>query len=148
MRAATVSLAVLAFLLSTTSVQLHAQTLTVLHSFNGKDGQSPNAGLYRDSAGNLYSTTAGGGKSGSGTLFKLDKTGKYAVLHNFAGAPIDGANPNGGLVRDKFGNFYGTTLGGGATDRGTVFKLDTTGKETVLTALHTTHPMECGPLQR
>jgi uncharacterized repeat protein (TIGR03803 family) len=80
----------------------------------------------------LYGTTAGGGKSGFGTLFKFDKTGKYTVLHNFAGAPIDGANPNGGLVRDKFGNFYGTTVVGGSTDGGTVFKLDTTGKETVL----------------
>jgi uncharacterized repeat protein (TIGR03803 family) len=50
-----------------------------------------------------------GGKSGFGTLFKLDKTGKHTVPYNFAGTPTDGANPNEGLVRDKLGNFYGTT---------------------------------------
>jgi uncharacterized repeat protein (TIGR03803 family) len=35
-------------------------------------------------------------------------------------------------VRDTLGNFYGTTVNGGVYDRGTVFKLDTTGMETVL----------------
>ena len=41
-----------------------------------------------------------------------------------------------GLVRDKSGNFYGTTFYGGAEvctfGCGTVFKLNTAGKETVL----------------
>jgi uncharacterized repeat protein (TIGR03803 family) len=38
------------------------------------------------------------------------------------------------LVRDSAGNLYGTTLAGGnlACGCGVVFKLDTTGKETVL----------------
>ncbi len=43
-------------------------TETVLHAFNydGEDGTIPEAGLYRDSAGNLYGTTVRGGASGSG----------------------------------------------------------------------------------
>ncbi len=131
-RAEIVSFAVLAFLVLLTNTGLYAQTLTVLHTFNGKDGQSPNGHLYRDSAGNLYGTTAYGGKLGFGTLFKVDKLGNYAVLYNFAGSPADGAYPNGTLVRDKLGNFYGTTSQGGTTNGGTVFKLDTTGNETVL----------------
>jgi uncharacterized repeat protein (TIGR03803 family) len=52
------------------------------------------------------------------------------VLHIFTGSP-DGTYPDG-LVRDSKGKFYGTTLEGGVSNLGTVFKLDTTGKETVL----------------
>jgi uncharacterized repeat protein (TIGR03803 family) len=61
----------------------------------------------------------------------LDKTGKETVLYSFAGKP-DGGDPLAGLVRDRAGNLYGTTLYGGASDNGTVFELDKTGKETVL----------------
>jgi len=45
---------------------------------------------------------------------------------------VDGGGPQGGLIRDPVGNLYGTTSGGGAHVYGTVFKLDTAGKETVL----------------
>jgi len=44
----------------------------------------------------------------------------FAVLYNFTGA--DGGGP-GGLVRDKAGNFYGTTVLGGTYGYGTVFEL-------------------------
>lgn len=44
----------------------------VLHSFAKKnDGQHPAAGLVRDSKGDLYGTTVGGGSKGKGTVFKL-----------------------------------------------------------------------------
>ncbi len=55
----------------------------------------------------------------------------FTVLYSFTGNS-DGGNPAAGLIRDAAGNFYGTTEGGGAFDQGTVFKLDTTGAETVL----------------
>lgn len=52
---------------------------TILHSFNGKDGQLPNS-LVMDGTGNLYGTTLGGGKGndcsyykGCGTVFKLSR---------------------------------------------------------------------------
>lgn len=112
---------------------------TVLHSFAANsDGAVPNWGLVRDSTGNLYGTTVAGGNltcnngMGCGTVFKLDTTNKESVLHSFAGSP-DGNFPSG-VIRDSLGNLYGTTQGGGATtnDIGTVYKLDVTGKETVL----------------
>ena len=169
----------------------HAQTYNVLHSFSGgADGKTP-YGLVRDQAGNLYGTTASGGASNSGTVFKLDASGTETVLYTFTGGadgklPIgplvldpsgnlygttndggkpyacflgyfgcgvvfkldaagegtvlytftggtDGGEPYSvGLVRDASGNLYGTTAAGGTSDEGTVFKLDTTGKETVL----------------
>ena len=110
-----------------------AQTYTVLHSFAGPttDGANPFGALARDPAGNLYGTTIGGGAFGFGVVFKLDSTGKETVLYNFAGG-ADGGSPYAGPIRDSTGNLYGTTLGGGASGFGVVFKLDATGKETVL----------------
>jgi uncharacterized repeat protein (TIGR03803 family) len=121
---------------------------TVLYSFTGAggDGASPYAGLVLDAQGNLYGTNVNGGDLtcnagyGCGTVFKVDTTGKETVLHAFTGTGGDGAYPWGGLVRDAQGNLYGATQNGGdlACDEGygcgTVFKLDTTGKETVLYA--------------
>jgi uncharacterized repeat protein (TIGR03803 family) len=118
---------------------------TVLHSFcsaaNCADGNTPNAGVIRDEEGNLYGTTIGGGEfcieqSGCGVVFKLDRAGQETVLYNFCpngyGNCTDGSAPSSGLIRDAVGNLYGTTLGGGANGDGTVFKLDPTGRETVL----------------
>jgi len=107
---------------------------TVLYSFTGTggDGAYPSPGpLLRDSAGNLYGTTMNGG-SCCGTVFKIDSTGKETVLYKFAGTGGDGSDPQQGVVADSSGNLYGTTYGGGAYGVGTVFKLDSTGNETVL----------------
>jgi uncharacterized repeat protein (TIGR03803 family) len=91
--------------------------------------------LLRDAAGNLYGTTYYGGskacQDGCGKIFKLIAIGKDPVLYRFGGQP-DGENPDAGLIRDGAGNLYGTTNIGAAFRGGTVFKLDTTGKETVL----------------
>ena len=47
-------------------------TEKVLHSFgNGTDGNTPEARLIFDAAGNLYGTTSGGGTYNRGTAFKL-----------------------------------------------------------------------------
>jgi len=105
---------------------------TVLYSFmGGADGGAPWASLVRDSAGNLYGTTYDDGASGYGTVFKVDTTGEETVLYSFMGG-ADGEHPIAGLIRDSAGNLYGTTYWGGASNCGTVFKVDTTGKETVL----------------
>ena len=112
-----------------------AQTYKVLHQFHGKaDGDYPVAGVIRDAAGNLYSTTSSGGTYDYGVVFKVDTTGKETVLYNFTGG-ADGAYPYAGVVLDAAtGNLYGTTNQGGegTCGCGVVFKLDTTGKETVL----------------
>ncbi len=107
---------------------------TVLHNFSGADGVSPEAGLIRDSSGNLYGTTVRGGVFDAGVVFKLDATGAETVLYSFCAQSgcADGSNPNAGVVRDASGNLYGTTTWGGASGNGTVYKLDTTGHQTVL----------------
>lgn len=103
---------------------------SVLHSFNGEDGETPADPLVADGA-YLYGITRGGGTYSIGTLFKVDKSGSLTLLHNF-GAPTDGRQPQGALIHDAAGNLYGTTFSGGALCCGTVFKVDTTGKETIL----------------
>jgi len=111
-----------------------AQVFVTLHSFNGSDGSGPQAGLVRDSAGNLYGTTfAGGfmscGNFGCGTVFKLDPSGNLTVLHNFGDGTVanDGKNPQAGLVLDASGIYlYGTTSNGGSSSDDTVFEIATT----------------------
>jgi uncharacterized repeat protein (TIGR03803 family) len=98
-------------------------------------GISPQTGVIRDSVGNLYGTTLGGGTgcvpNGCGVVFKLDTAGHVRVLYNFTGAP-DGAGPLGVVTADSEGNFYGTTLNGGTAKAGVVYKVDRAGQETVL----------------
>jgi uncharacterized repeat protein (TIGR03803 family) len=52
------------------------------------------------------------------------------VLYSFTGR--DGAAPVAGLIADRDGNLYGTTLEGGSDGVGTVFKLAPDGNESVL----------------
>jgi uncharacterized repeat protein (TIGR03803 family) len=92
----------------------------VLFSFDGGDGQGPTRGLLFDRSGNLYGTTAGGGKlclgDLCGTMFKLARTSGgrwvHSVLYNFA-TPEHGFEPITGVVSDQAGNLYGTTATGG-----------------------------------
>jgi uncharacterized repeat protein (TIGR03803 family) len=113
---------------------------TVLHTFtDGADGARPN-GLIRDTAGNLYGTAQAGGDQsctdfspvGCGTVFKLNKNGRFSVLYTFVHGTQDGRAPWAGVVRDGAGNLYGTTTAGGTSDFGIVFKLNSRGKEIVL----------------
>jgi uncharacterized repeat protein (TIGR03803 family) len=109
---------------------------TVLYSFQQTDGQNPYGAMVRDAKGNPYGTTIGGGTAGFGTVFKLNSERFVTVLHSFTGSP-DGISPLGGLIRDAKGNLYGTTSHGGTSTNcgegcGTVFKVSTKGKETVL----------------
>ena len=102
-----------------------AWTETVLYSFHANDGYLPEAGLVRDKSGNLYGTTASGGKYGYGVAFELSlSNGSWTetVLHDFTGG-VDGASPTANLILDKSGNLYGTTPLGGSYGWGTVFEL-------------------------
>src|ERR1039458_5027725 len=118
--------------MATAPVQAQTATETVLHHFaSPPQGAYPEAGVVRDPAGNLDGTTVNGGAAGWGVVFKLDTAGRQTVLYNFTGG-ADGGNPSGGVIGDSAGNFYGTTLNGGAASWGVVFKLDKSGHETVL----------------
>jgi uncharacterized repeat protein (TIGR03803 family) len=115
----------------------------VLYSFTGGDaGELPMAPLVSDGKGNVYGTTATGGtvtnllctvqENGCGVVFELTEKGSLRTVYTFNGDPTDGQLPIAGLVRDKQGNFYGTTDWGGPSNAGTVFKVSPSGVETVL----------------
>src|SRR5262245_51077916 len=55
--------------------RLAAQTLDVIHAFDGNDGASPLAPLVEASDGTLYGTTSYGGPHFGGGVFKLNKDG-------------------------------------------------------------------------
>jgi uncharacterized repeat protein (TIGR03803 family) len=55
----------------------------------------------------------------------------FSVIHNFTGGS-DGADPLAGFTIDVAGNLYGTASSGGSSGAGVVFKLKTSGQETVL----------------
>jgi len=107
---------------------------TVLYNFTGgADGGYPYATPIADSAGNLYGTTENGGTANpnGGVVYKVDVAGHETVLHSFTGG-ADGQIPSAGVIRDSAGNLYGTTQYGGTGGWGVVYKLDTSGTETVL----------------
>jgi uncharacterized repeat protein (TIGR03803 family) len=119
-------------------------TETVLYSFcsesNCADGSGPAYGrLLMDPAGNLYGTTQNGGNAaGDGVVFKLTRAAgrwRETVLWTFCrlGRPcVDGGVPQAGLIMDKSGNLYGTTLRFGSANSGVVFKVTPHRSETVL----------------
>jgi hypothetical protein len=110
-------------LLSLASASSFAQSESVLYAFQGgSDASRPQSSLVADGAGNLYGTTVLGGSGCSnnvcGAVFRLSPpttTGgswTETVIYNFQGG-TDGIDPVDGLILDKSGNLYGTTIGGG-----------------------------------
>jgi uncharacterized repeat protein (TIGR03803 family) len=121
--------------------------LTTLHSFDGVDGRSPNAGLVLGTHGDFYGTTFYGGANvctfgridyGCGTIFKITPSGTLTTVYNFCSNGSypncqDGFYPDAALVQGTHGNFYGTTVVGGNFRRGgTVFTVTPNGALTTL----------------
>jgi uncharacterized repeat protein (TIGR03803 family) len=102
-------------------------TNSVLHSFNGNDGNDPVGGVIFDLSGNLYGTTGEGGAYNYGTAFQLSPNGNGTwtenLLHSFNNNGRDGYYVDAGLILDATGSLYGATTEGGAYKAGTVFEL-------------------------
>jgi len=127
---------------------------TVLHTFTGStDGYAPYGSLLLDWQGDLFGIASNGGDIsssfcgttvpalagalGCGTVFKIDRTGNFSILHTFEGKD-GGPFPDGWLATDYAGNIYGITGNGGSAvsstnlGNGTIFKIDRQGNESVL----------------
>lgn len=122
----------LAFAMSTRAA---AQTWTKLYIFDSEDAcdkggvGEPASPVYsgvlaqaRD--GNIYGTSDLGGACGysQGTVYQMTPSGNLTVIHSFGGSDI-GAAADGGVTLGSDGNLYGTTKGGGAHNRGTIFMI-------------------------
>jgi uncharacterized repeat protein (TIGR03803 family) len=107
-------------------------TITVLHDFaGGKSGAVPaivTPSQGRD--GRLYGTTAEGGPTNAGTVFKMATSGEYRQF--FTLGTVDGTYTQGGLTLGIDGNYYGTANGGGSADDGVLFKISPAGNYRVL----------------
>jgi uncharacterized repeat protein (TIGR03803 family) len=82
----------------------------------------------------LYGTTGEGGPYNVGTIYKIGLNGAFTSLYTFGPYPYaTGSDPFAALVEGNDGNFYGTTVFGGANNDGTLFRVTSNG---ALTTLH------------
>ena len=88
--------------------------------------EDPYGSLLLGADGNYYGTTAYGGVSGKGTIFKCTPAGVITMLHSFSGT--DGATPYCNLIQCPNGMLYGMTDQGGLHNEGVIFKCSTDGK--------------------
>ena len=106
-------------------------TFTTLYSFpnTSSEGCGPVDGLVQGANGNFYGTAVGGGPANDGNIFQMTPTGTLTVLYNFCSQSNcdDGSQPNAGMILGTDGNFYGTTISGGANNDGVIFQLSPTG---------------------
>jgi len=107
--------------------------LTVIHSFFLRDGYTSYGGLIQNGT-KYYGVCYYGGAYGHGLIFEITAGGAFKIIHHLNNYLQEGYYPAGGLVKgpgtDK--NMYGTTTSGGRYGHGTIFKVTTTGKFTVL----------------
>ncbi len=127
--AAAKRIALTASLFFTAAIALHGQTYTTLNSFDSTDGAFPFPGVVQALDGNFYGTTYNGGANNQGAIYKITPGGTLTLLYSFCGKTncTDGALPRAGLTLASDGVLYGSTVAGGANNRGSIFKITTAG---------------------
>ncbi len=106
------------------SIDPNTGSHNVIFSFTGANGSWPRGELLnlRDT---VYGVTRGGGASDSGTVYGFKPgTGLPSPIYSFAGGS-DGAAPSAALT-SLGASLYGLTSNGGASNFGTVFKINPT----------------------
>jgi uncharacterized repeat protein (TIGR03803 family) len=136
------------------AVNVQAQTVTTLASFNGPNGSGPFASVAQATDGNFYGTTTEGGPYGSaayGVLYRITPAGNLTVIYNFCSQPncADGWDPTSVPILGQDGNLYGVTAQGGSTaagsaGSGTIYKMTLGGKITTLYSFCATLPCTDG----
>src|SRR5512132_459554 len=120
----------------TLSARAAGQSYEVVHRApgNGSGSVIPVGRLLAAPDGSLYGTTMAGGEFAFGSIMRFvpDGAGGFtrSDVHSFTGA--DGSSPQGSLALGADGFLYGTTVGGGVADAGTLFRVDPGGRLTVL----------------
>src|ERR1041385_8223352 len=109
----------LAFCSTVTGFAAAAMEPQVLFNFQAGLG-TVTSPLAQGLDGNFYGTTARGGRSGGGTIFRVTPTGVLTTL------VTDQANP-AGLIVGNDNLLYGMMSSGGPFASGTAFKMTTSG---------------------
>lgn len=100
-------------------------TQTTLYSLRSprKDGYYPNPPMMLKGR-TLFGLMQAGGLNGQGIAFRLKPDHTYKVVYRFFQNDGNVSEPSGGLVKGPDGAFYSTSLEGGDTFNGTIFKLE------------------------
>ncbi len=108
-----------------------AGAVTILHTFaNGTDGAYPWATPIQASDGNVYGATYNG--TNAGVVYKITQTGVFSTIATLA------SKTQAPFIQAADGNLYGTTQYGGTYNQGTVFKMTTAGKVTIIHSFNST----------
>lgn len=107
-------------------------TIATLYPFDYEVGSNPDAGITAGNDGNFYGILHQGGPGNYGGIYKVTPAGEFTMLHQFTGGE-DGNRPVSRLLLASDGNFYGTTMEGGANGLGTFFRITSDGVFTTLT---------------
>lgn len=122
---------------------------TILHRFQSwtsttsggspinADGATPEAALIEGSDGLLYGATRAGGAYGAGVVFRMSRDGtSFTVLHEFISVTVNntvtypqGLGPAGSLLQAPDGYLYGVAQLGGASNTGTIYRLQMDGAD-------------------
>jgi len=96
----------------------------------GSFGSGHSGSFFQGGDGNFYGTTAAGGTTGGGTLYRVTRAGRYTVIYSFG----TGVNSRPGTTfQGSDGNFYGVTRGAsGPSSSGEIFQLTQAGRYTGL----------------
>jgi uncharacterized repeat protein (TIGR03803 family) len=116
---------------------------SVIYTFIG----TPPTGLVLGGDGNFYGILPAGGLTSNGNggfnqlpegIFKVTPAGVFSVVHGFDALDPNGRNNDGSMPNELIyaadGNFYGSTVLGGSTGGGTIFRVAPDGQ---LSVLHT-----------
>jgi uncharacterized repeat protein (TIGR03803 family) len=131
-----------------------AGAVETLYAFTNDvtNGTGISSSLIQAGDGNLYGTLSAGGApsaacpSGCGVAYRVTPAGNFSVIYSFGSSATDGRTPSGALIQASDGSFYGVTAAGGTGAAqgagfnsatcgdgcGTLYRITTTGLETVL----------------
>lgn len=98
------------------------------------DPRTPTGGLMQAPDGLIYGTTKAGGPRNSGTIFRLDASGRFIGASGLGPAEKGLTQPEGTLLLGSDGWLYGTCTQGGFADAGGIFRVSREGNN--FTVLH------------
>lgn len=115
------------------AINLSAQTVTTIASFNGSNGSSPASGMVQNVDGSFYGVTPEPALGSEGNVYGVTPSGTLTSIFNFcSNSCSDGQFPVGSLLLATNGLLYGTTEQGGTALQGNIYTITAEGTETNL----------------